>query len=206
MPIPPSHCVSCRHIMRAGEWKSTEIFFMTVAPVVVKPLMLSKKAFTGMATVPRPASTYGTAPTTAARSHVRATRRNPSRVPSSGLGSVRSRAHPPASVMPTVAAKMPRSCPSTRAMRRGTTRGTESHFTIVPARLVVLRQSVIDESSTGASERRTTDRGHAPHSGDGPRSGLERRRRPVLAWGPGGTAERVLRACRRWLRRAPRGR
>ncbi len=57
MPIPPSHCVSCRHIMRMGEWNSTEMVCMTVAPAVVKPLMLSKNAFTGMATVSRPAST-----------------------------------------------------------------------------------------------------------------------------------------------------
>ncbi len=74
--------MSCRHIIIAREWVSKEMSFMTVAPVVVKPLMLSKSALTGYATAPFPASTYGNAPKTVASSQVSATTRN-----ASGTGS-----------------------------------------------------------------------------------------------------------------------
>jgi hypothetical protein len=77
MPRPPSHCSTARHrnIARECRAKSTT----TVAPVVVIPLMLSKTAFTGRASVPSPARTNGTVPTRATLSHVSDTIRNTSR-------------------------------------------------------------------------------------------------------------------------------
>ena len=52
IPIPPSHWVSCRHRRIERECAENEMSPITVAPVVVKPLMPSKRAFTGWAMVP----------------------------------------------------------------------------------------------------------------------------------------------------------
>jgi len=114
IPIPPSHWVSCRHIRRACECRSKLISPITVAPVVVNPLIDSKSALTGSASVddvPAPASTYGTAPTTAAISHASVTNTSASLGPRSGSGSTRSRATPAAATATIESAKTQMSSP-----------------------------------------------------------------------------------------------
>jgi hypothetical protein len=79
-----------------SEWETASKSVMTLAPVVVNPDMDSKYAFTGLPSCSPPANTYGSAPTAAARSHVRETTRKPSRAPTaSGLPAARSSAQPP---------------------------------------------------------------------------------------------------------------
>ena len=55
---------------------------MTLPPVVLKPDIPSKNASTGRSSCGSPERMYGSAPKAAAASHVSATTRNPSRMPS----------------------------------------------------------------------------------------------------------------------------
>ena len=99
MPSPPSHWSTLRHISTDREWisKSTS----TVAPVVVMPLMLSKRALTGWAMVPWPATRKGMAPTSAMASQTSVTIRNASRLPSSRCSRLNSRPAPTTTVTAT---------------------------------------------------------------------------------------------------------
>ena len=102
--MPPSHWVSWRHISTDREWRSNEISFSTVDPVVVNPLTDSNSALTGSATAPLPATRDGIVPTTGTISHVRLTNKNASRWPGSSSG--RSRSSPrPSATMTALAAR-----------------------------------------------------------------------------------------------------
>jgi hypothetical protein len=46
IPIPPSHCVNWRQ--RITDWSTPSMSVSTLAPVVVKPDIASKYAFTGL--------------------------------------------------------------------------------------------------------------------------------------------------------------
>ena len=50
IPMPPSQCVTERH--RSTPWGSDSMSVKTVAPVVVKPDIASKKAATGESRTP----------------------------------------------------------------------------------------------------------------------------------------------------------
>lgn len=119
--------------MIAWECSSTEIVSITVAPVVVKPLMLSKSALIGWAIAPVPARMYGNAPNIDANSQVNATTKNASRAPGVGSGSSRRRRRPNPAVTTIETMNTHRSSPPySRAVTIGTTNVIESKASSVP--------------------------------------------------------------------------
>ena len=72
IPIPPRYCIRLRHQKTASGWLKSS---SSVAPVVVNPLIASKKASIGLLKVP--ASSNGIAPAIAAASQASVTAANP---------------------------------------------------------------------------------------------------------------------------------
>jgi hypothetical protein len=104
MPTPPNHCMVLRQRRIASGSDSTCL--SSVAPVVVKPLMLSKKASPGRPNVP--STRNGTAPTIAAASQAAVTAKNPSRARSGIAGSRLADRIPAAAAGITAAAGAPK--------------------------------------------------------------------------------------------------
>ena len=73
IPIPPSHCVNCRHI--SSERSTSPMFVTTLAPVAVNPDIDSNSASSGRSSCGSPLRTNGSAPKSAAATHVSATTR-----------------------------------------------------------------------------------------------------------------------------------
>ena len=76
MPIPPTHCVVARQM--SIEWDNTDGSGRIEAPVVVKPAVVSKKAFVGSPIAP--VMRYGNVPKMAITNQDIPTTANPSRV------------------------------------------------------------------------------------------------------------------------------
>jgi hypothetical protein len=155
--------------MIARECVSDEIDPITVAPVVVKPLIDSNSAFTGWAIVPVPASTKGSAPTRAAASQVHNTNSSASRGPRSGSGSRRSSPAPRETAPSAVAAKAstPSGLPSYSAIASGGTSAAARYLTIVPSRLALARHSTRRSRSKPRSEPSPDPRPPPPLIGAG---------------------------------------
>ena len=140
IPIPPSHWVSWRQKSRPRGSAST--FVSTLPPVVLNPDMPSKYASTGRSSCGSPERMNGSAPSVAAASHVSATTRKPSRIPSRWSPRV-----PYATASPTVApiAPAPRNgsgdSPYPAATAAGTRVAALRYATSVPTMLSAARTS-----------------------------------------------------------------
>ena len=105
MPMPPSQCVRLRQSRNALGTASicgVSAPPRIVAPVVVKPLMTSKKA--SVNSVSTPVSTHGSAPTSDSTNHAIATMAKPSRTRNSSLGLNPNQSPAPTTTEPTAVA------------------------------------------------------------------------------------------------------